>query len=761
MNKLLKTAALFLALLATELTTQAATYSWTNNFGTAAWSNTVNWDSAPAFNNQADVVFNKAGTTGGNITWLGADTMIRSLTVGSSFSTANNTTLDIRNNSVSNGGAGTGRTLTFAADTGNASITVQNGAGPVQIRIGTTTTGASNTVLQSSVDVYNDDDGAFKFDGVTSGAGAINKYGTGVVWVTRANTFSGGVNVYEGKIVAWSSATALGSGTVSIGGTDSSTNATLEIGSALTFTNNMIVNSGTGARTIQNYSGAAGATLSGGIALNKDVIFNIGDYGSGTNSLTASGVLSGAGGVIKDGAGSLAFPGTNTFSGGININQGTLYLSGAAGTGAVVIAAGSTLGFVVTGSLFFSSNISGEGQVIQNGGNTYLSGNATHTGGTIVNGGNLRIGKNGTTGSLSGDVTVNGDGQLVFQRINAYTFPGTISGSGKVALAGGGVITLSGSNTYSGVTAVFASNSLIAKADGALGGSSNITVGVGATLTLTNGVANNYINDTATLILSSNSVLNLNFTGAADVVGAVSLDGGTNWLADGNYNAAALASGGGLGTYNGTGSLTIGSGVSTYTLTGSAGVNGTVSPTNVVVLSGGSTNFVITAETYYRIASLTTNGVPVAGMSFDNGSTATNFTWSNVQTDGTLVATFTAQLAADPAGTPYSWLAGYGLTNYDTDAVADQDLDGLKAWQEYIAGTDPTNKASCLKVAQATRNTVTWSAVAGRVYSVYWSTNLVKGFTNLADNIGYPQSSYTNTTPDSKVNHYQVKVRLE
>ena len=145
---------------------------------------------------------------------------------------------------------------------------------------------------------------------------------------------------------------------------------------------------------------------------------------------------------------------------------------------------------------------------------------------------------------------------------------------------------------------------------------------------------------------------------------------------------------------------------------------------------------------------------------FDNSSTTTNFTWSYVQAAGALVATFTAQLATDPAGTPYSWLAGYGLTNYDTDAVADQDGDGLKAWQECIAGTDPTNKASCLKLAQTNRNTVTWSPVAGRVYSVYWSTNLVKGFTNLATGITYPQGSYTNMTPDAKVNHYQVRVQL-
>ena len=177
---------------------------------------------------------------------------------------------------------------------------------------------------------------------------------------------------------------------------------------------------------------------------------------------------------------------------------------------------------------------------------------------------------------------------------------------------------------------------------------------------------------------------------------------------------------------------------------------------------GDSANFVITASNYYRIATLTTNGANVAGMTFGNHSTTTNFTWSNVQTSGVLAATFTAQVTTNgSAQVPYSWLEQYGLTNYNTDAATDQDQDGLTAWQEYIAGTNPTNAASCFKAAQNIRNTITWSAVSGRVYSVYWSTNRVKGFAMNQDNILYPTNNYTNATPDSRVNHYQIKVRMQ
>ena len=199
-----------------------------------------------------------------------------------------------------------------------------------------------------------------------------------------------------------------------------------------------------------------------------------------------------------------------------------------------------------------------------------------------------------------------------------------------------------------------------------------------------------------------------------------------------------------------------------YLLTTSAETNGAVSPASTNVLEGNSATFVIAASNYYRIATLTTNGTAVTGMTLGNNSTTTDFTWSNVQTSGVLAATFTAQVTTNgPAQVPYSWLAQYGLTNYNTDAAADQDQDGLTTWQEYIAGTDPTNAASCFKATQNTPDEISWNAVSGRVYSAYWSTNLTQGFQALETNILYPQGSYTNATPDARVNHYQIKVRLE
>ncbi|MEI8205668.1 MAG: LamG-like jellyroll fold domain-containing protein [Kiritimatiellales bacterium] len=160
---------------------------------------------------------------------------------------------------------------------------------------------------------------------------------------------------------------------------------------------------------------------------------------------------------------------------------------------------------------------------------------------------------------------------------------------------------------------------------------------------------------------------------------------------------------------------------------------------------------------------------PASGYAFDQWAGSTQFVASASSASTTITmpaqaiavtATYIATEQYTATGTPYSWLDLYGLTNHVADAALDQDNDGLLTWQEYIAGTVPTNASSCFKAVQSTRNIVTWIAQSNRVYSVYWSTNLARGFAALNTNILYPQSSYTNTTPDSRVNHYQIKVRL-
>jgi len=344
----------------------------------------------------------------------------------------------------------------------------------------------------------------------------------------------------------------------------------------------------------------------------------------------------------------------------------------------------------------------------------------------------------GTLGNLSSNipyiVTLAGTGPI--------KITGAISdnGAGTTAInVSGGAVTLSGANTFAGGTTVSA-GTLTGTSSGAFG-AGHVTVSNGAALVLQNTAA---IRTGVNLVLGTNAALTLAFTGS-DKVGRLSLDGGTSWLTNGTYNATALGVLG-TGTYTGSGSLDVGY----YTLTGSVIGNGTVSPASTNVLLGNSANFLITASNYYRIASLTTNGTLV-GISFDNNSTATNFVWNSVQSGGVLVAAFTAQVATNPASTPYWWLAQYGLTNFNAEALEDTDGDGLENWQEYIAGTSPTNPASNFRItgssATAQGAVIRWSSVSNRFYDLSKTTNLLITFAGMngASNLPAtpPENVYT------------------
>jgi len=84
------------------------------------------------------------------------------------------------------------------------------------------------------------------------------------------------------------------------------------------------------------------------------------------------------------------------------------------------------------------------------------------------------------------------------------------------------------------------------------------------------------------------------------------------------------------------------------------------------------------------------------------------------------VATHTAD------GTPYAWLDAYGLVaggDYEAAGLADVDGDGHAAWQEYVTGSDPTNRASILRIAISLTDgppALTWAPNLGtaRLYAV-------------------------------------------
>ena len=101
---------------------------------------------------------------------------------------------------------------------------------------------------------------------------------------------------------------------------------------------------------------------------------------------------------------------------------------------------------------------SGTGTLTMTGGLVSVSGTLSQgTHGTInlSSGGTLQIGTGGAGGVL-GVSTLTNNGTLIFKRADASTYSGIISGTGAVTKQGGGTLTLSGNNSYTGGTTISA-----------------------------------------------------------------------------------------------------------------------------------------------------------------------------------------------------------------------------------------------------------------------------------------------------------------
>ena len=121
-----------------------------------------------------------------------------------------------------------------------------------------------------------------------------------------------------------------------------------------------------------------------------------------------------------------------------------------------------------------------------------------------------------------------------------------------------------------------------------------------------------------------------------------------------------------------------------------------------------------------------------------------------------------------PLGTPFEWLISYGLTNetFDVEELRDADWDGAKAFEEWIAGTDPTNAASVFELTgigcpASDMWVLSWSSVNGRWYSVHRSTNLLSGFTPITLSsipATLPENVYTTSVTQLGAASYRGRV---
>ena len=128
---------------------------------------------------------------------------------------------------------------------------------------------------------------------------------------------------------------------------------------------------------------------------------------------------------------------------------------------------------------------------------------------------------------------------------------------------------------------------------------------------------------------------------------------------------------------------------------------------------------------------------------------------------GGLVDVGAFEFQAPTSQLPYVWLQQYGLPTDGSADLADPDLDGLNDWNEWIAGTNPTNAASKLEIVSVTRSAsgavLEWTSVSSRTYWVEGTVDPVSGSysvlaTNLAGQAG--TATYTDTHSPASVNRF-------
>jgi fibronectin-binding autotransporter adhesin len=232
-----------------------------------------------------------------------------------------------------------------------------------------------------------------------------------------------------------------------------------------------------------------------------DATIRVGDGTAAGAGMTATinSILTGTSKLVKTDAGTLVLAGANTYSGGTAINGGTIRISSDAslGTGDISFNGGTlnttaslnsgknlTLdgaGTLLTDAgtiLALQGAVGGSGALTKDGGgDLLLLGNAAHTGGTTIAAGTLQVGNGGTTGSIAGDIVNNG--VLVFNRADALTYSGAVSGTGEVHQTGAGTTSFTGVSTYTGRTVV-GQGELSLESGGRISSTSQVLVGYDA-----------------------------------------------------------------------------------------------------------------------------------------------------------------------------------------------------------------------------------------------------------------------------------------
>lgn len=233
--------------------------------------------------------------------------------------------------------------------------------------------------------------GVVTLTGILGGSGSLVKSGPGQLSLGGANTFDGGVTIRSGTLEAKTSNSALGTGTVTLGGAGSN-GATFITGKAIA--NPIAVNApDSGSIIIGGNGNGSGYGLSGGITLNGDLTIQTFNNPANPGIVATGGIsggITGTGNVVLNNNG-LSANVFNITTAAIN-HAGSLTLQGTA-TGNANI--GAVIGSNVTG---ITQN-SATSTMVLSGANTYAC-NLT------INVGTVRITNNTNTANDASIVTI-------------------------------------------------------------------------------------------------------------------------------------------------------------------------------------------------------------------------------------------------------------------------------------------------------------------------------------------------------------------
>ncbi|WP_118998561.1 autotransporter-associated beta strand repeat-containing protein [Salmonella enterica] len=384
------------------------------------------------------------------------------------------------------------------------------------------------------------------FDNAISGSGQVVKSGDKMLTLSGTNSYSGGTLISGGTLVA-TNVDALGSGDV----TD---DATLELNTGGTFDNaisgsGQVVKSGDDTLTLSGSNTYTGGTIISGGTL---VASNVEALGTGdvTNDavleLNTGGdfdnAISGSGQVVKSGDETLTLSGSNTYTGGTTINDGTLIATSVDALGSGDVTDNAVLELNTGGT--FDNAISGSGQVVKSGDKTLtLSGSNTYTGGTTISGGTLIASNVEALGSGNIDnyasLQLNASGQFVTANLTTHDNATTAIGAGSTLRAN--TLTQEANSTLA-VHLTDSNSGAIVTADHAnLGGTLDIT-GIG-------NVAKSWTRDAyAYTLIDTDSAINSDFAQFtvagmdAKQVDFLTVDGRVNAADDTRYDVTASLS---------------------------------------------------------------------------------------------------------------------------------------------------------------------------------------------------------------------------